>query len=59
MADINRIKRLHGFVKELEATDSKSELKNIVMTKHLAQGPWYKCSKGILYHETSKQKITI
>lgn len=54
MADINRIKRRYGFAMEVEATDSKSELKDIVMTKHLAQGPWYKCSKGTSYHEISK-----
>ena len=53
MADINRIKRRYGFVKEVEPTDSKSELKHIVMTKHLAQGPWYKCSKGTSNHEAS------
>ena len=47
MADINRIKRRHGFSKDVDATDTDSELKNmIVKTKNLAQGPWYKCRKG-------------
>ena len=48
MADINRLKLTHGLSSDVEATDSDSELKNMVVkTKKLALGPWYKCNKGI------------
>lgn len=50
MADIKKIKQRHELFMGVEATDSESELKNnVVKTKNLAQGPWYKCSQAHVY----------
>ena len=49
MKDLSKMKQHHR-LKDLKfgEPDSISELeRGIVLPKHFAQGPWYKCSKGI------------
>ena len=57
MADIKKIKQRHELFMGVEATDSESELKNnVVKTKNLAQGPWYKCSQGTVISPKNNDK---
>lgn len=59
MADIKKMKQRHELFEDVEASDSELEMENGVMTKTLAEGPWYRCSKGTLCHETSTKNLTI
>lgn len=54
MDDIRKIRQKHGFSTQVESTDCGLEMKNIVIAKHISQGPWYKCSKGALYFIMNK-----
>lgn len=49
MADIKKMKQRHELFEDVEASDSELEMENGVMTKTLAEGPWYRCSKGHVY----------
>ena len=57
MADIKKMKQRHGLFVGVGETDSESELKNnVVKTKNLAQGPWYKCSQGTVISPKNNDK---
>lgn len=56
-ADLSKIKQRYSVhvLKDVKLTDSVSELlRDIVMTKHLAQEPWYKCSQGHVYSSADR-----
>lgn len=58
MTDINRITQKHGFSKEEEATDPEQGLKTMIAkTKNIAQGSWFKCSKGTTLCQILKSKL--
>ena len=45
--DINGIEQRHGLSKKEEENFCLEKLRDeIVKSKHLTQGPWYKCKKG-------------
>ncbi|PFX30310.1 hypothetical protein AWC38_SpisGene4913 [Stylophora pistillata] len=59
---INKIEQGRGLSKKVEEKVWFKELRDkIVKSKHLTQGPWYKCKKGHIYPaaECSENELSI